>query len=69
VCVGTHRAMFTHCLSDVNLIPLCDRVVLETEFAQLCLWSVNKLRSCLLDIEQLTTQLTTHKVSLALILT
>jgi len=47
------RAMFSHCLSDVHLIPPCDRLVLETEFAELCKWAVNRLRSCLLEIEQL----------------
>jgi len=45
--------MFTHCLSDVALIPPCDRVVLEMEFAELCKWAVSKLRSCLLEMEQL----------------
>ena len=46
------RAMFTNCLSDVSLIPPCDRVVLEMEFAELCKWAVDKLRSCLLEIDQ-----------------
>ena len=46
------RAMFTDCLSNVGLIPPCDRLLLEMEFAELCKWAVNKLRSCLLEIEQ-----------------
>ena len=67
------RAMFTNCLSDVALIPPCDRVVLEMEFAELCKWAVDKLRSCLLEIDQLcatgpqpdtdSTQQQIHKVS------
>lgn len=73
VCVCNCRAMFTHCLSDIGLIPPCDRVVLEMEFAELCKWAVNKLRSCLLEIEQLcagpqsdvdSSQQRLHKVSI-----
>jgi len=45
--------MFSHCLSDVALIPPCDRAVLETEYSELCRWAVNKLRSSLLDVERL----------------
>ena len=64
VCVDALcRAMFTHCLSDVQLIAQCDRVVLEMAFVQLCQWAVNKLRSCLLDIEQLSA----HKVCPAVV--
>ena len=73
VCVCNCRAMFTHCLSDIGLIPPCDRVVLEMEFAELCKWAVNKLRSSLLEIEQLcagpqsdvdSSQQRLHKVSI-----
>ena len=45
-------APLPHCLSDVSLIPPCDRVLLEMTFAELSKWSIGSLRTCLLEAER-----------------
>ena len=37
------------CLSDVNLIPPCDRVLLEMAFSDLSQWAITSLRTSLLE--------------------
>ncbi len=41
-----------HCLSHVNLIPPCDRILLEMTFCELSKWAVYTLRGALLEADQ-----------------
>lgn len=37
--------MMPHCLSNVSLIPPCDRILLEMMFSELYKWSIQELRN------------------------
>ncbi|XP_063970630.1 E3 ubiquitin-protein ligase HERC2-like [Lytechinus pictus] len=41
-----------NCLSNVNLIPPYDRIVLQTSFAKLNRWSIDHLRTLILDTQE-----------------
>lgn len=40
-----------HCLSDVRLIPPCDRILLEMTFSELSKWAAETLRNSLLEAD------------------
>ncbi|XP_048589232.1 E3 ubiquitin-protein ligase HERC2 isoform X2 [Nematostella vectensis] len=41
-----------HCLADIELVPPCDRVVLETTFAKINTWSIDMLRQAVFYASQ-----------------
>ncbi|XP_064637694.1 E3 ubiquitin-protein ligase HERC2-like isoform X2 [Lineus longissimus] len=50
--VGKHaREPLPHCLSNVNLIPPCDRVLLEMTFSELIRWAVMTLRKGVVEAD------------------
>ncbi|KAK7486952.1 hypothetical protein BaRGS_00021768, partial [Batillaria attramentaria] len=50
--VGTKpRPPLPHCLADVQLIPPCDRILLEMTFAELYRWAINQLRTCVIEAD------------------
>ncbi|XP_052829652.1 E3 ubiquitin-protein ligase HERC2 isoform X3 [Octopus bimaculoides] len=40
-----------HCLANINLIPPCDKILLEMTFSDLYKWAVKELRNILLQVE------------------
>ena len=40
-----------HCLSDVKLIPPCDRILLEMTFSELSRWAATTLRNSLIETD------------------
>ena len=40
-----------HCLTDVSLIPPCDRILLQMTFADLYRWSIKELRQAVLQAD------------------
>lgn len=44
--------MIPECLSDVRLVPPCDRVLLQLVLGELNKWVVARMRSCLLEAEK-----------------
>ena len=40
-----------HCLTDVSLIPPCDRILLQMTFADLYRWSIKELRQTVLQAD------------------
>lgn len=46
-----YRSPLPHFLADVQLIPPCDRILLEMMFAELYRWAINKLRICVLEAD------------------
>ncbi|KAL3879973.1 hypothetical protein ACJMK2_032247, partial [Sinanodonta woodiana] len=42
-----------HCLSNINLIPPCDRIVLEMTFSELYKWAIKELRQGVLHTDQM----------------
>ncbi|KAK6172413.1 hypothetical protein SNE40_016067 [Patella caerulea] len=47
-----YHAPLPHCLSDVKLIPPCDRILLEMTFAELYRWCIRELRHCVIKADQ-----------------
>ncbi|KAK7097783.1 E3 ubiquitin-protein ligase HERC2-like isoform X3 [Littorina saxatilis] len=45
------RAPLPHCLADIQLIPPCDRILLEMTFAELYRWAITQLRSCVIEAD------------------
>ncbi|XP_074649618.1 E3 ubiquitin-protein ligase HERC2-like [Tubulanus polymorphus] len=43
--------LLPHCLADVNLIPPCDRVLLEMTFSELNKWAISLLRDCIMEAD------------------
>ena len=42
----------SHCLANINLIPPCDRILLEMTFAELSKWAIGALRESLLEADR-----------------
>ncbi|GFN81530.1 E3 ubiquitin-protein ligase herc2-like, partial [Plakobranchus ocellatus] len=42
-----------HCLSDVKLIPPCDRILLEMTFAELYRWAIQELRQAVINADMM----------------
>ena len=42
-----------HCLSDVKLIPPCDRILLEMTFAELYRWAIQELRQAVITADMM----------------
>ena len=40
-----------YCLADVQLIPPCDRILLEMTFAELYRWAIAQLRACVIEAD------------------
>ncbi|GAB1604494.1 E3 ubiquitin-protein ligase HERC2-like [Argonauta hians] len=40
-----------HCLANINLIPPCDKILLEMTFSDLYKWAVKELRNIILEVE------------------
>lgn len=47
-----NSTMIPECLSDVHLVPPCDRVLLQLVLGELNKWVVSRMRSCLLEAEK-----------------
>ena len=41
-----------HCLSNVSLIPPCDRLLLEMTYSELSKWAIAKLRDCVIGADR-----------------
>ena len=52
--VGTKNCtMMPHCLSNVSLIPPCDRILLELLFSDLYKWAIQELRSGIIESDMM----------------
>ncbi|KAL8607282.1 hypothetical protein ACOMHN_047613 [Nucella lapillus] len=52
ISVGTRpSAPLPHCLADVQLIPPCDRILLEMTFAELYRWAISQLRAYVIEAD------------------
>lgn len=45
--------MMPHCLSNVSLIPPCDRILLELLFSDLYKWAIQELRSGIIESDMM----------------
>uniref|UniRef100_A0A2C9K806 HECT-type E3 ubiquitin transferase n=1 Tax=Biomphalaria glabrata TaxID=6526 RepID=A0A2C9K806_BIOGL len=52
ITVGSkYHSPLPHCLTDIKLIPPCDRILLEMTFAELYRWAIQELRQCVLQAD------------------